>query len=1433
MNAINFIDPFSGTNIILTGSFDLFSTVSLITQGDYTITSEEGSTYTIKRGADVTGQLLRVPSTSTLTISNAVIDGNGIRADENGYLGLILNYGDLTLNRGAVLQNNNVAMFERGTGGAITNYGNLRMNSGSVIRNNYCWMSAGAILNEGSGTFRLSGVEISGNYGDASGITTTSNTENTIENCTFFNNSADYGGVIEMTDGVLNMSGSEISENSGSETILINEGAAFNLMNTSIKNNEALYNGGGLTNRGTTNITDCEISFNTSENAGGVMNLSTGVLTISGSEISNNSVTQNGGGIWNAENGVVTINNSTISSNTAAVDGGGIVADGKTTTLRNSAIYGNSAVRNGGGLIDYNDISIDEKTQITNNNAGSDGGGIYLSSDSLILNGQGQVTGNTAGRDGGGVYIAGGELDLTYQAQISGNTALNDGGGIYLSGGKLFAGSGQITNNTAVGNGGGIGTSYDNLINLSVDQYVTFSGNRASQAYQIATEDIALHEATIKTNSFSSGFEYGYNNFDISYTKGTPYTTNAVITATKTAQGAALPEGQFDFGLFNSSGAMVATASNVGGVITFPAQSFTGLQAGTHNYTIREITPSGNHWTVDGSSYPAAVTVSIDPGTGLPTASVSYPGGGANFVNTYNPDPTSADIVAYKVFNNWDSEEKTFYFVLDDGFYEEITENVGGVITFPNHSYEETGEYHYTVSEYSRSGSGWIVDGRTYPVTVIVTDSGGQLISEVTYPEGRPVFENTYAPTPASAVITAHKTLNNWPLEEEKAFEFGLYDAAGQLVETAQNSGGVVTFPQLQYNLPGTFNYTVRELTPLGSGWITDESIFPATVTVTDENGILRSEVNYPEGEPSFVNTYYARPITLGLYANKEVTGAELPAGAFSFGIFDESGNEIASGVNDADGQISFSRFTIETAGTYNYTFRETTPSGGGWTTDSTVFPMELLIYDIGAGRLIARPMYPEGYPTFVNTFQPSPSSVTPQAKKTAAGKTLTAGQFEFGLFNVSGENVSVAANDADGNVIFPALTFDAAGTYYYTIRELTPSGGGWTTDSSSYPAVVTVSLDPATGQLSAAIDYPSGEPSFVNTYSSSPGFADITAYKVLENWDSQEKVFDFGLYDAGGQLVQLAQNSGGVIDFPQLHYDAPGEYSYTVREITASGGGWTTDSSSYPVLVTVVNEDGELISEVTYPEGQPTFYNTYSPGPGPGAARLSLTANKQATGAALSLGAFDFGVFDENGNRVSLATNDENGSINFPDLSFGHVGTYNYTIRELTPSGDGWTTDSRQIPATITVSDTGEKDLTATVFYPEEPPIFYNSYLIPPIPPVTPAVARIHAVKHIIDCCLREGVFSFGLFDSTGKLVAQASNDAAGDVRFSLTFDTAGQYSYTMRELKTSARGWRLDTREYPVSVAVADVGGKLAALVDYPNGIPVFVNLRCPCHR
>jgi parallel beta-helix repeat protein len=119
--------------------------------------------------------------------------------------------------------------------------------------------------------------------------------------------------------------------------------------------------GGGLYNEGTTTVTDCTISGNSSSGGGGlgnggVYNDGKGNMTVTDCTISGNSALSAGGGLDNIGSANMILTDCTISGNWTGVGGGGLAnTDTANLTLTGCTISGNLASSRGGGL--YNTVT--------------------------------------------------------------------------------------------------------------------------------------------------------------------------------------------------------------------------------------------------------------------------------------------------------------------------------------------------------------------------------------------------------------------------------------------------------------------------------------------------------------------------------------------------------------------------------------------------------------------------------------------------------------------------------------------------------------------------------------------------------------------------------------------------------------------------------------------------------------------------------------------------------------------------------------------------------------------------------------------------------------------------------------------------------------------------------------------------------------------
>jgi pilin isopeptide linkage protein len=288
--------------------------------------------------------------------------------------------------------------------------------------------------------------------------------------------------------------------------------------------------------------------------------------------------------------------------------------------------------------------------------------------------------------------------------------------------------------------------------------------------------------------------------------------------------------------------------------------------------------------------------------------------------------------------------------------------------------------------------------------------------------------------------------------------------------------------------------YNLVEEVPSGSSYI---PIAPIDFINNDQGDLTNlvdelSGTGYPDldrisfsasdGVNEIVNIANAGPVSVGLLMSKNTIGAPMAGGEFNFAIFDESGTQVNFASNSQSGLISFPAMEFTEPGIYEYTAKETF-APEGWDIDTTEWPIEIEVIDIG-GELHVTVTYPDGVPVFVNTFQ---------------GETC-------------------------GTFVFNDLTFDAPGTYEFTVKEETQSGGGWETDDGEFRVVVSV-IDDGYGNLIASMNFPDGFPSFTNTYTVTPARIIISGIKIAVGADLPCERFTFGLYDEAGKLVSTATN--------------------------------------------------------------------------------------------------------------------------------------------------------------------------------------------------------------------------------------------------------------------------------------------------------------------
>lgn len=476
------------------------------------------------------------------------------------------------------------------------------------------------------------------------------------------------------------------------------------------------------------------------------------------------------------------LENIIITGGVGTDSGAGVSVFGGTLVMNNNAaITGNQASGAGAGVLIRNGGTFCMNGgEITNNTAGTEGGGVNNGTGGIFLMAGGIISGNSCpligASRGGGVFNSG--IFTMEGGEIFGNYAIISGGGVFNAAYFTMEG-GKLCGNSSGGNGGGIWISFGQPCRLEIGPDTVFSGNKASRAFNRSPADDGACSDHIAAVRWTSPFPQGYNNYDISYTNGTPFLFPAKVTiqADQKSVSQALPAGRFAFGLFNGNGSRIASAvSDAAGMIIFP--SITITQTGIFNYSIRELTQNGT-WSND-TGYPVTITVT-ENGKGQLTANVCYPDR-AVLTGTFRhsvPKPVTVRFHARKNVCGACQYAGRFTFGLFDIKGKRVSAAVNdacGNIAFPSITYTKAGIYYYTIRELTQK-NGRTADSTVHPVTVKVCSGQGRLTADVQYPGGLPCFCSTCKPSvpaPVNVSIHACKNVCGAPLCADQ-FTFGLF----------------------------------------------------------------------------------------------------------------------------------------------------------------------------------------------------------------------------------------------------------------------------------------------------------------------------------------------------------------------------------------------------------------------------------------------------------------------------------------------------------------------------------------------------------------------------------------------------------------------------------------------------------------------------------
>ncbi len=871
-------------------------------------------------------------------------------------------------------------------------------------------------------------------------------------------------------------------------------------------------------------------------------------------------------------------------------------------------------------------------------------------------------------------------------------------------------------------------------------------------------------------------------------------------------------------------------------VVDFGTITFT--KAGTYTYSVQEATDLGGAWSCDTASNMLTLTVTDDHKGSF---DVSF--SNVTIANSYGFDAAvfdtsrSENTLLVKTVTGDDFDSTSFGFVIEPG---QATYSDGTTATSPASSsdsgsatfdaagskdvsfgtitFTRPGTYLYTIQEVAPTveDARWTLDTSPKTVEVDVADDGnGGLAATV---ETAASISNSFAYQPLTVDTAtagfATKTVTGATSYADKDFDFTITGVAptgggpessigtdSAVAGTATLMAGgdqstSVDFGDITFYRPGTYTFNVEETTADGGGWTCDHETHSVTVDVSgNADGALSAVVTTPA---TITNSYSTTSVSITPSVGTTISvangtptfpasfthviaaqtaGAPMPAQATATTTFDSAGS--------TPDPVSLGTITFTQAGTYQYTISEQ-QLPAGWSNLSGATTMTVVVTDVN-GVLQAAVI--AGGITITPT---SSTSYTPQSTSELLVTTFV-NEYSAGAVTV----------DASRFAVEKTVTGDttaAAKTFWFELKAASTTAVGLDATTMPLPEGATSSA------MWLSVDAPAGTTS--------------------------------------GTVVTDATDT-----FGSTTYTTPGTYTYEVKEVAsdgsdaapADGSGWTYDTSSHTVVVTVSDDGAGVLTARTTVDSSGTtgiaFTNALSYTPATldtanSVAQVQVVSDTSVPSATfqLTIAGAD-GTPDPvrpDGSAIPSVTVSVTATgtydVDFGEMSFTEPGTYVYRISQ-TDGGVGWTLENSPLTVTVKVQSDENGVLSAAVVGAQGT--------------IRDRYATSVTLDTALDALLTKTVsgegfspasFEFSITPTDGAPAAtgtsgSASFDAAGSktVGFgTIEFTKAGVYSYQVSETTALESGWTCGGATQTATVTVTDAGqGVLAAKVTTPATI------------
>lgn len=891
----------------------------------------------------------------------------------------------------------------------------------------------------------------------------------------------------------------------------------------------------------------------------------------------------------------------------------------------------------------------------------------------------------------------------------------------------------------------------------------------------------------------------------------------------------------------------------------------TYTKPGTYSYTIREVHGADNTAAItqwDDSVYTVNVTVADNGAGELHITDVKVESDGSNysgisFTNRYEADPNPTKTVTDESRNNIDNT------LVSPG--QKLTYTIHWV----NNAVDATGKY--TPAEIT------VTDTVPANTTFDSADNGGtwdKTDNKVTWKfNAEPNTEGNVSFTVKvnESISGENGEINNYALVGNRTTNTTHNYLPGKTADKDANTtlkvGDELTYTIKYKNLEdAAATVTVTDAVPAGTEFVSADNdgvcengtvtwniadvdsgkegsvSFKVRVTIDAVGRSIENQAQVQIGDHNPVTTTKTEnknieepsPASVTLTACKtlisDVGNHTLAAGEFAFTLLDKDGKLVQTAPNDAEGNVTFDALSLDTIGEYTYTICEVDGNVGYITYDGSQYTVTFSVYATKDGTLAAtKPVYSLNGKTvdaaeFINHYTaelPAGTSFSLSATKTLTGRSIIDGEFFFTLEDEGGNIVATATSDAKGNIQFPAVGLKNVQAAYTALL------------AAAEPVQPAAEPTPAEDEQPVKIE--DGEQAPLETAVAANSLEGTPAVVTDAEPETELDVAPETEPETDPETEPETEPA------PTVDTDAVQALLtrwYTIREYAQGKDGVTYDANTYMVRVQLADKEGQgtlIVDSIQFfaADGETpldnnavVFNNSYAAE----GVDLTVTAQKQLTGRSMADGEFSFRLScnDDPANEQTV-TSDANGRIAFA-LHYddkdgtGTQETHTYTVTEVRGDNDTITYDDTAYTFTVEVIDDGTGHLTTKVTQPEAM-VFRNVY--------TPKATSITLAgnKVLNGRAQKAGEFTFELCDANGAVIATAANGENGYFAFpALSYDEAGEYTYTVREKDTGVGRVTYDKTVYSVTVQVRDEDGQLKADIILPASGLTFTNTYTP---